>query len=131
MAELQNWSRTTFGNVTWELEHCRSQLEELMRMNADRQEIRKVSDRMNELLYHEEMMWLHRSRIDWLHYGDRNTNFFHHKLVWRAKKNWVKRIEDPAGVVHTDQVTMGTTVTNYFQSLFTRDDRSPCTTRRR
>jgi hypothetical protein len=43
-------------------------------MNADRQEIRRVTDRMNELLYQEEMMWLQRSRLTWLKEGDKGID---------------------------------------------------------
>lgn len=35
-------------------------------MNADQETIREATDRMNELLYREEMIWMQRSRIDWL-----------------------------------------------------------------
>uniref|UniRef100_A0A452ZIL0 Endonuclease/exonuclease/phosphatase domain-containing protein n=1 Tax=Aegilops tauschii subsp. strangulata TaxID=200361 RepID=A0A452ZIL0_AEGTS len=55
MRTLGTWSRK-FGNVMRELAKSRTQLEELMSMNADREDIRKVSDRMNELLYQEEML---------------------------------------------------------------------------
>ena len=55
MATLSSWSKK-FGNVTRELAKSRSQLEELMHMNADRQDIRRVTDKMNELLYQEEMI---------------------------------------------------------------------------
>uniref|UniRef100_A0A453EMC3 Uncharacterized protein n=2 Tax=Aegilops tauschii subsp. strangulata TaxID=200361 RepID=A0A453EMC3_AEGTS len=55
MTALGSWSRK-FGNVTRELARSRSQLEELMHMNADREEIRSVMDKMNELLYQEEML---------------------------------------------------------------------------
>ena len=58
MMRLHEWSKRKFGSVKEELQKSRSQLEELMHMNADRQEIRKITDRMNELLYREEMMWL-------------------------------------------------------------------------
>jgi hypothetical protein len=47
-----------------------------MSMNADREEIRRVTDSMNELLYREEMMWMQHSRIDWLREGDQSTKFF-------------------------------------------------------
>lgn len=79
MSALKSWSRK-FGNVTRELAKSRTQLEELMNMNADMQDIRRVTDRMNELLYQEEMMWLQRSRITWLKAGDRNTVFSRTRL---------------------------------------------------
>ena len=62
MASLGAWSKK-FGNITRELAKSRTQLEELMHMNADRMKIRRVTDKMNELLYQKEMMWLQRSRI--------------------------------------------------------------------
>lgn len=48
MLALGSWSKK-FGNVTRELAKSRSQLEELMSMNADQQDIRIVTDKMNEL----------------------------------------------------------------------------------
>ena len=45
---LGSWSRK-FGNIKRELAKSRTQLEELMNMNADRQDIRTVTDRMSDL----------------------------------------------------------------------------------
>jgi hypothetical protein len=64
MRHLQTWSKSKFGSVKLQLEKSRTRLEELLNMNADRDEIRAVIDEMNELLYREEMMWMQRSRID-------------------------------------------------------------------
>ena len=80
-----------------------------------------MNNKMSELLYQEEMMWLQRSRIDWLKEGDRNTQFFHRKVVWRAGKNKVKSLVDGNGVEHADHKEMGELVQDYFQSIFTRD----------
>ena len=119
MTSLRSWSNRRFGNVTREINKSRSQLEELMHMNADRQEIRKVSDKLNELMYKEEMLWLQRSRIMWLKEGDRNTKFFQSKSVWRARKNRIKELHDAAGNVYTDTDTMSNMATSYFKEIFT------------
>jgi hypothetical protein len=80
MNDLQAWSKRKFGNVLRELEKARKELETLQLNNADQRDIRRVSDRMNELMYREEMLWLQRSRVSWLKEGDRNTRFFTARL---------------------------------------------------
>jgi hypothetical protein len=50
MKHLNKWSKEKFGNVKLQLEKLRTLLEELLNMNADREEIRAVTDQMNELL---------------------------------------------------------------------------------
>ncbi|XP_073351694.1 uncharacterized protein [Aegilops tauschii subsp. strangulata] len=121
MHALHGWSKKKFGNVVKEINKSRTRLEELMAMNADHRTIREATDRMNELLYREEMLWMQRSRIDWLREGDRNTKFFHRRAVWRARKNRIKSLMDEAGVVQKDSTTMVEMVTNYFSTLFTSD----------
>jgi hypothetical protein len=76
------------GAVSKQIEINRKKLEELndLRSNANQDEVSRLMHRMDELLYREEM-WLQRSQIVWLKEGDRNTNFFHHKVAGRAKKN--------------------------------------------
>ena len=91
-------------------------------MNADRNEIQAVQDHMNDLMYKEELMWLQRSRIDWLREGDRNTKFFHQRAMWRARKNKVKFLIDDSGARVEKKEKMGDLVDAYFQSLFTCDN---------
>jgi hypothetical protein len=106
MNVLQAWSRKKFGNLLKELDKCRKELEHLMWLNTDRAAIRRVSDQMNELLYREEMLWMQRSRINWLTEGDRNTKFFHQKAIWRARKNRIKRLKDDNGTWKDDPPDM-------------------------
>jgi ElaB/YqjD/DUF883 family membrane-anchored ribosome-binding protein len=51
--------------VTLELEQLRQKLEELGDQDTDhaREKGKEIQNRMDELLYREEMMWLQRSRI--------------------------------------------------------------------
>jgi hypothetical protein len=65
MISLKHWSRKNFGAVTLELEQLRQKLEELGDQDTDhaREKGKEIQNRMDELLYREEMMWLQRSRI--------------------------------------------------------------------
>lgn len=121
MVALHQWSNKTLGNITKEIEKSRTRLEELRNMNADRSELHKASDQMDELLYKEEMMWMQRSRLEWLKYGDRNTNCFHRKAVWRARKNKIKGLLDDNGVLQTVHSAMSGMARAYFQNLFEAD----------
>jgi hypothetical protein len=84
---LHQWSKQQFGAFTDELNKLRFELDEVKaRPSASRADIRAISDRMDEVLYREEMMWLQRSRITWLKEGDRNTEYFHRQAKWRVRK---------------------------------------------
>jgi hypothetical protein len=88
---LRSWSRKNSGMVTQELDALRMELEEVKDDPlCSKTEVRRISDRMDELLYREEMLWLQRSRIAWLKEGDQNTSYFHKQAVWRAHKNKIK-----------------------------------------
>lgn len=80
MQKLCCWTKEKFSNVAREIEKYRTQLEELMLTNADRCEICRVTDRMNELLYREKLMWMQCSRVAWLKDGDHNTHKFSQNL---------------------------------------------------
>lgn len=79
-----------------------------------RAEVRAITDRMDELLCGEEMMWLQRSRISWLKEGDRNTSYFHRQAVWRARKNKIKRLKKEDGTWCDHKEEMGRMTTSFF-----------------
>ncbi|KAJ1289984.1 hypothetical protein BS78_02G207000 [Paspalum vaginatum] len=114
----------------WERRNLGSDLEKLRKEIADlewedpvrnREAIVDKDRTLNEILYREEMMWLQRSRISWLREGDRNTNFFHRKAMWRAKKNRVKKLRRYDGSWCSDQAEMCSMTTDYFMNLFSAD----------
>lgn len=121
MSALQGWSKAKFKNVNRELDKARKKLIVLLESNADSSEIRRATDHMNELLHREEMLWLQRSRINWMKEGDRNTRFFHSKAIWRAKKNRIHSLQDADGTVHRTKTAMENLATDYFKGLYKMD----------
>ena len=121
MKSLQAWSCRKFGNILRKLEAVRSELNNLPLHGADSKDVRQVSDKLNELLYKEEMLWLQRSRFSWLKEGDRNTKFFHRKDVWHAKKNKITKLQKADGSWESSQTGLELMSTQFFQNLFTRD----------
>jgi hypothetical protein len=60
---------------------------------------KKLTEKMDEMLYREELSWLQRSRVDWLRAGDRNTKYFHHRASRKKQKNKIRYLKRPDGTV--------------------------------
>jgi hypothetical protein len=119
---LRFWSKKNFGSVTNELEALKAKLEELKSsFTAERQEIRRITNKMNELLYREEMMWLQRSRVAWLREGDKNTSYFHRQAVWCARKNRIKKLRDNDENWQETPQVLKCMATDFFNNLYQAD----------
>jgi hypothetical protein len=119
---LQQWSKEHFGAVTGELNGLRHELEEVKsRTVVCRADIRAITDRMDELLYPEEMMWLQRSRISWLKEGDRNTRFFHRHAKWHSRKNKIRRLKREDGSYAEAPHVMKEMAVGFFDDLYQQD----------
>jgi hypothetical protein len=80
--------------------------------------MRRVTDKMDELLYREEMMWLQRSRLAWLKEGNKNTGYFHRQAVWRARKNRIKKLKDADGNWQEDPQALKHMTTDFLKNLY-------------
>jgi hypothetical protein len=67
----------------------------------------------------EEAFYRQRSRIQWLHLGDRNTKFFHRSLLHRQSRNRIHALADEAGHIIHDQNALGHLAVGYYQNLLT------------
>lgn len=119
---LRSWSKANFGSMTEELNSLRVQLEAVKGdTSATRADQCAVTDRMDELLYREEMMWLQRSQIAWLREGDTNPSYFHRQAVWRARKNKFKKLKRDDGSWYEDSNELKSMARDFFRTLYDKD----------
>ena len=76
---------------------------------------------LEEVLHHEELLWLQKSRKEWLSSGDRNTTFFYRKTITRRKKNQIIPIQDDScqWLYNSDDIKKH--VVEFFSALYTSD----------
>jgi uncharacterized protein YjcR len=70
--DLKAWSRSNFWQITKQLEELHDEVVSLECDDPIRNwdAILTAKKKLDELLYREEMMWLQRSRVNWLKEGD-------------------------------------------------------------
>lgn len=61
-------------------------------------------------------MWFHKSRCEWLKYGDKNTNYFHGTIVFRRKHQ--NMVQDSNGFWVNGPDQLKNMVISYFQELY-------------
>lgn len=96
---LRQWNKTVFGNIHKAKDKAVTDLEKAQ-ANFDNIPSEEHKMRLNlahallkQALVREEIFWLQKSRIQWLNYGDRNTQFFHHFAKVRQQKNFIQRLK--------------------------------------
>lgn len=74
--------------------------------------------RLAEFLAREETMEKQRSRLTWLHEGDRNTEFFQAKARQRKCTNKITALRSIDGSLCTDQTELEVLAKIFYNSLF-------------
>lgn len=101
--KLRCWNRDTFGNVFSKKRRVQRRLEGVVRaldvqatpglLSLERELKREWSD----ILLQEELLWLQKSRIDWLKLGDKNTKFLHTSTLLRRRRNKIAMLQKEDG----------------------------------
>jgi hypothetical protein len=86
--------------------------------DEDRERMSEKEKRKLELLKQEEETWRHKSIINWLNSGDKNTKFFHAFSNFRKETNTIWEIKKEDGSVATKQKDLEKEVVTYFEKMF-------------
>lgn len=129
-AKLESWNKNTFGNVfqrkrrnMLRLEGVQRSLERGVSEPMSRLEGKLKLER-KELLIQEELLWLQKSRNDWLKHGDSNTKFFHTSTLIRRRRNRIEALQNDRGEWIEDKVKLRDHAISFYKELFTSDPES-------
>ncbi|XP_061354584.1 uncharacterized protein LOC133299159 [Gastrolobium bilobum] len=78
---------------------------------------RDLWKKLEKILLREELNWFQRSRINWLKFGDKNSQFFHSSTVARRRFNKVVAIRNEVGDWTSDIKEMVEIAVKYFEKL--------------
>ncbi|MBA0718024.1 hypothetical protein Golax_005793 [Gossypium laxum] len=78
----------------------------------------KVKEESEEVLQHEEVLWKHKSRCDWLSLGDCNTSFFHRRTMQRRKTNRIFAFKNGEGEWIFEDAMLQRELIRFFQRLY-------------
>ena len=85
----------------------------------------KLNQQMEARKGQEEILWKHKSRIQWLKEGDRNTKLFHKTIIHRCHTNRITHLTSSHGEPIHSHEDLETTLINYYKDLLTK----PCSDR--
>lgn len=78
----------------------------------------RLKAELNKLCNREEQIWHQRSRVQWIKYGDKNTNFFHGTTTQRKRRNFIKGLKDNDEVWQTEEGIVSKMLIDYYVGLF-------------
>jgi hypothetical protein len=77
-----------------------------------------INDQLIEMYHREEIMWRHRSRVEWLSKGDKKSKKIHQRACMRRRKNLIKSLTRSDGQVTEDPDEMKGMTTSFYKDLY-------------
>lgn len=56
-----------------------------------------IKNQLEERYSQEEVLWIHKSKVQWLKQGERNTTFFHKYVIQCRQINKITRLHNSQG----------------------------------
>lgn len=125
---LHKWDKAVLKRTKNKLRGTRRELEKVAAQALTSENIvrqKELSEEVEKLLEMEEIHWAIRSRVDWLQFGDRNTDYFHNAASARRKRNRIKRLKDGQGNWQDGSAYLNPLIFDYFVGLFSIEIAEP------
>ena len=117
--EIIKWSKIQKEIKAREVLLKQEELEQaLTETTPDVGKIAALSEELSRAYKAEELFWRQRSRIIWLHEGDRNSAFFHAVTKGRKARNRITAIENEEGIPVHEEDEVAKVFAEFYQKLF-------------
>jgi hypothetical protein len=120
-------NKHTFGNIFQSMQDIENKLAEIQKTFISgsqtpdlMKEEEKLQMQLEERKKKEEIMWRHKSRVQWLKEGEKNTKFFHIAMVHRRYINKITHLEDAQGNPIREHTQIEEELKNYYKDLLTK-----------
>lgn len=126
---LEKISRIRYNIILWTHEQnlnsnrvirlAQSELEEALSSSTpDPEVIATITATLEAAYKEEELYWRQRSRILWLHNGDKNTCFFHASTRGRRARNKISVLENSDGKAVYKEEEIVQEITSFYSQIF-------------
>eukprot|EP00253_Pinus_taeda_P031791 PITA_31791 len=122
--KLKEWNKNEFGNIFEAKTVVDRKLHEINQIlitddfNEGRKEqVEHHQWGWEELCKQEEILWKHKSRVQWLKEGERNTRFFHKSTMDHRSHNRLSIIKDSQGEKHNTQKDIEAASVHHFEGI--------------
>ena len=108
------WNKNTFGHVGSEI----LKLEMTLKNTKEASIRRETLSKLQEWRQKEEILWWQQARVDFLKFGDANTQWFHSRANMCRAQNKITKLLDDTGSMQTDATKVVHIVIDFFRQLF-------------
>ncbi|RYR49330.1 hypothetical protein Ahy_A07g035788 [Arachis hypogaea] len=122
--KLQNWNNDVFGNLFKRKRRILNSITRIQNVHSygrspllDDLE-KELSGELATVLDQEELLWLQKSRQQWIVDGDRNTHFYHIKIAMRRRKNRIVKLRKGDGTWYEDAKEVKSAAMELFHNLY-------------
>lgn len=129
--KLKDWNKMTFGNIFKRKKRNELRLGGVQRAISNSQSHfmvrleRELREERRLILLQEEMLWLQKSRVNWLRHGDSNTKFFHTTALIRKHKNKIEALVNSEGRWVEEKEQLKDLAVDFYTNLFQSEMEQP------
>jgi DNA repair ATPase RecN len=125
--QVHKWNKEVFGNIFQERKMLEQKLENLQGQFihvgytiTQHEEESELKRHVEEIHKHEEILWRHKSQVQWLNEGEKKTKNFHHSMIHGRLINRITKLDDSQGNTLLTHQEIMHELTDFYKDLLSK-----------